>query len=125
MVRRRGWGAAPANGSIFRARTQGYTRSDERIREDVNDRLTDDPHIDAYDIEVSVSSGEVTLTGTVFERFGKCHAEDIADRVSGVRHVQNNLRVSERSSTGDKNVGAFADVANAKAEAENAGRTRS
>lgn len=73
---------------------KNYTRSDERIREDVNDRLSDDPHIDASDIEVSVSSCEVTLDGTVTERFAKRHAEDIAEMVSGVKHVQNNLRVS-------------------------------
>ena len=35
---------------------RGYTRSDERIREDVNDRLTDDGWLDASDIDVQVSS---------------------------------------------------------------------
>jgi len=74
---------------------KGYTRSDDRIREDVSDRLSQDPHIDASDIEVSVSGGEVTLSGTVQRRFDKRHAEDLAERVSGVKHVQNNLRVSE------------------------------
>lgn len=78
---------------------KNYTRSDERIAEDVNDRLADDAHIDASDIEVSVSSGEVTLNGTVTERFAKRHAEDITERVSGVKHVQNNLRVSEPQTT--------------------------
>jgi hypothetical protein len=76
---------------------RGYTRSDERIREDVNDRLTDDPYVDATDIEVKVSTCEVTLTGTVDSRNAKRRAEDIADGVSGVRHVQNNLRVRESS----------------------------
>jgi osmotically-inducible protein OsmY len=78
---------------------KNYTRSDERIAEDVNDRLADDAYIDASDIEVSVSSGEVTLNGTVTERFAKRHAEDIVERVSGVKHVQNNLRVSEQQTT--------------------------
>ena len=77
---------------------RGYTRSDDRIREDVNDRLTDDPHIDASDIDVSVSNGEVTLSGTVDERFAKRHAEDIAESVAGVTHVQNNIRVKARGS---------------------------
>jgi osmotically-inducible protein OsmY len=72
---------------------RSYRRSDDRIREDVNDRLTDDPHIDASEIDVVVESGEVTLTGTVSERFAKRHAEDLAESVSGVQHVQNNLRV--------------------------------
>jgi hypothetical protein len=47
---------------------KGYTRSDERIKEDVNDRLSDDPQVDASDISVTVSGCEVTLTGTVSER---------------------------------------------------------
>jgi osmotically-inducible protein OsmY len=76
---------------------KGHTRSDERIREDVNDRLTDDPHIDASEIDVQVSNREVTLTGTVNSRFEKRHAEDIAESVSGVTHVQNNLRVQQQN----------------------------
>lgn len=72
---------------------KNYTRSDDRIRDDVSDRLTDDPHIDASEIEVSVQNREVTLSGTVNSRFEKRHAEDLAESVSGVTHVQNNLRV--------------------------------
>lgn len=72
---------------------RGYARSDERIREDVNDRLTDDWMLDASDIEVEVSEREVTLSGQVSSRANKRRAEDIAEDVSGVTHVQNNLRV--------------------------------
>ncbi|WP_454016600.1 BON domain-containing protein [Azospirillum sp. Marseille-Q6669] len=76
---------------------RGYTRSDDRIREDVNDRLTDDPYIDASEIDVTVSNCEVTLSGTVGDRRTKRRAEDMAETISGVRHVQNNLRVRERT----------------------------
>jgi osmotically-inducible protein OsmY len=72
---------------------KGYTRSDERIREDVSDRLTDDPLVDASDIEIAVSGGEVTLTGMVDSRESRRRAEDCAERISGVTHVQNNIRV--------------------------------
>ncbi|KAA2237004.1 BON domain-containing protein [Salinarimonas soli] len=75
---------------------KGYQRSDERIREDVSERLTEDPHVDASDIEVSVQSREITLSGHVASRPEKRRAEDIAEAVSGVAHVQNNLRVRER-----------------------------
>ena len=75
---------------------RGYSRSDERIREDVNDRLTDDWQVDASEIEVIVTSGEVTLNGTVSRREEKRRAEDLAENVSGVRHVQNNLRVQNQ-----------------------------
>jgi len=72
---------------------KNYVRSDERIREDVSDRLSDDSWLDASDIEVTVANCEVTLAGLVRTRDDKRRAEDIVERVSGVRHVQNNLRV--------------------------------
>ena len=75
----------------------GYRRSDERIREDVNDRLSDDSWLDASNIDVKVHDGEVTLNGTVHDRRDKRHAEDLAERVSGVHHVQNNLRCKTTS----------------------------
>jgi osmotically-inducible protein OsmY len=74
---------------------RGFTRSDERIREDACERLTYDWSVDASDVEVKVSNGEVTLTGSVESRYSKRRAEDIVDDVAGVRHVQNNLRVKE------------------------------
>lgn len=76
---------------------KGYTRSDDRIREDVCDRLSDDPRVDASNIEVTVSNGEVTLAGTVDARDVKRRAEDCAEDVSGVKNVQNNLRVQMQS----------------------------
>lgn len=72
-----------------------YTRSDERIREDANDNLTHDRWIDASNITVSVMNGEITLDGTVHSRVAKRRAEDCVDGISGVRHVQNNLRVDD------------------------------
>jgi osmotically-inducible protein OsmY len=75
----------------------GYTRSDERIREDANDNLTDDWGVDARKIQVTVKDGEITLDGTVPTRQQKRRAEDCVEDISGVRHVQNNLRVEERS----------------------------
>lgn len=42
---------------------RSYRRTDELVREDVSDRLTDDWVFDASDVEVEVSNCEVTLTG--------------------------------------------------------------
>ena len=75
----------------------GYTRSDERIREDACDRLTDDWALDPSDLSVTVKSGEVAIDGHVADRQSKRRAEDCVDRVSGVKHVQNNLRIKPRS----------------------------
>lgn len=79
---------------------KGYKRSDDRIKEAVCDCLTDDPHLDATSLEVQVKDGEVTLTGTVDSREARRHAEDLIDRMSGVKHVQNNLRVQETDQAG-------------------------
>jgi osmotically-inducible protein OsmY len=73
---------------------KGYRRSDERIREDVSDRLEQHPHIDATEIEVQVRDGVVTLTGTVDERHVKRMTEDVCESVPGVKDVVNHLRVS-------------------------------
>jgi osmotically-inducible protein OsmY len=72
---------------------RGYRRGDERIREDVCDRLTDDPRIDASDVDVQVKDAEVTLAGSVRTREEKRFAEDVIERISGVRDVNNNLKV--------------------------------
>ena len=72
---------------------KGYRRSDDRIREDVSDRLTDDPYLDATEIEVQVKDAEVTLTGMVATREDKRRAERLAEDCSGVQDVQNNIKV--------------------------------
>jgi hypothetical protein len=85
----------------FRGRgPKGYRRSDERIREDVSDRLADAADVDASDIEVAVQDGEVTLSGTVDGRHARRRAEDLAESVSGVRYVQNNLRARRQDRGG-------------------------
>lgn len=72
---------------------RSYRRSNERIREDVCESLTDDPHIDASNMEVSVTDCEVTLSGTVTSREDKRYAEYIAETTSGVNDVHNRLRI--------------------------------
>jgi osmotically-inducible protein OsmY len=87
-----------SRGGLFRGSfagrgPQGYKRSDERITEDINEMLTQDPDIDASNISVDVQGGEVTLKGTVSDREDKRRAEDIAESASGVKDVQNQIRV--------------------------------
>ncbi len=85
-------------GGHYRGRgPRGYQRSDERIREDINDRLTDHIYLDAYEVDVSINEGEVVLSGKVNSRYDKRLVEDIAESVSGVRNVQNNLRIGQVS----------------------------
>lgn len=78
---------------------RGYRRSDDRIKEDVCQCLTDDPHIDASNIEVTVNDSEVLLSGSVTSRMQKRHAEDLIEGLPGVRDVINGLRVASESET--------------------------
>ena len=81
---------------------RNYSRSDERIREDINERLTEADDLDASDLSVEVSNGVATLTGSVDQRWMKHRAEDLADECIGVREVRNHVQVrnGSRGSTG-------------------------
>ncbi|HEX7809264.1 MAG TPA: BON domain-containing protein [Thermoanaerobaculia bacterium] len=72
---------------------KGFQRSDERLRELISERLADHDAIDASEIEVTVTNGEVTLVGTVDDRRTKRLAEDLAESVGGVHDVHNQLKV--------------------------------
>ena len=81
---------------------RGYVRSPARIYEDLCDRLTDNPFVDASDIEVGIAGSEVTLNGTVNDPIALRQAQAIAEEVAGVSHVHNRLRlrtVGERETT--------------------------
>ena len=91
-----GWGPSAYGSSATRSGYSGrgprdYQRSDERIREDANDALTRDPEIDASDVQVSVTNGEITLKGEVEDRRAKRRAEDCVEQLPGVRDVHNEL----------------------------------
>ena len=81
---------------------RGYTRSDERIQDDINDMLTDNGMIDASDIEVRVDKGDVTLTGHVNSKRNKRLAEDLTESVSGVKNIENRIRVRRSSGPGQE-----------------------
>lgn len=76
---------------------KGYERSDDRILDDVCQRLTQHGMLDASNIEVEVHNGEVTLDGQVEDRRAKRMAEDTAESVPGVWDVHNNLTIENRA----------------------------
>jgi hypothetical protein len=77
----------------FRRGPKGYQRSDERIREDISDRLMQSVYIDSSEVTVSVANGVVTLDGTVPERRMKHAIEDLAESAAGVENIDNRIRV--------------------------------
>ncbi len=83
----------PTNGPYTGAGPRNYQRSDERILDDVQERLTRHGQLDASDMIVRTENGDVTLEGTVATRRMKHLAEDIAASVPGVIDVHNDLKV--------------------------------
>jgi len=106
---------------------KNYVRTDERIREDVCDRLSIDDDVDASEVEVRVQDGEVMLEGSVPTRSMKHRAEDLAEDASGVKDVHNHLRVikSMLSEIKDKVTGKEAEQHYANTGTKNAPATHS
>lgn len=73
---------------------KGYRRSDERIHDDLCERLMRARHIDSSEVTVEVKDSKVLLEGTVPQRGMKHAIEDIADACLGVEDVENRIRVA-------------------------------
>lgn len=69
------------------------TRTNEEIKKDVVDQLYWDGRIDASNVKVEVSEGEVVLTGSVPNYTAYQAAHDDAWAMSGVRNVRNDLTI--------------------------------
>jgi osmotically-inducible protein OsmY len=77
---------------------KGYKRSDERLKEDISERLMNNAYIDAAEVTVDVQNGKVTLEGTVPERRMKHQIEDLVDNCPGVQDIENRVRVARGES---------------------------
>jgi hypothetical protein len=80
---------------------RNYQRNDERIREDVIERLTHSHYVDASDIQIEVAQGVVILTGMVDDRRQKRIAADLVEDIFGVKNVRNQLRVRQFTGFGE------------------------
>lgn len=116
------WQPPPTVGPYVGRGPRGYQRSDERIREELNERLTAHGHVDATDIECEVRNGEVTLTGYVNNRAEKHEAEDVANDIAGVHDVHNRLRI--RTHAGEEGVGRTSVLGLTESEAQNRSSAR-
>jgi len=72
---------------------RGYRRDDTGIHDDVCDALADNDALDASDFTVGVTEGVARLSGTLPHRMMKRLVEELAEGCSGVRDVENALRV--------------------------------
>lgn len=98
---------------------KSYKRSDERIQDDVCERIMD-RGIDASDVDVKVKDAVVTLTGEVEDRSDKHRIEQIAAEVFGVQDVENQIRV-KKSDTSRTERGTSGASGNASAGSHVAG----
>lgn len=89
----RDWSGSGYPGGYRGTGPKDYERTDERIRDDVCERLTEHDAIDASNIDVRVTAGVVQLSGDVPERYMKHLAEDAVADAVGVKDVENTLRV--------------------------------
>ncbi|MCC7369092.1 MAG: BON domain-containing protein [Chloroflexi bacterium] len=80
---------------------RNYQRSDERIREDICEALTQHGEIDASAMEVDVRQGVVTLRGVADSGRVRRLTEEIVEEITGVQDVENQLRVNQRTGYGD------------------------
>jgi BON domain len=78
---------------------QGYSRSDERVREDICDELTRRGDIDPSRVVVTVRNGEVTLEGSVDSLETRRVVDDVASACIGVTQVNDRLRLERHGAT--------------------------
>jgi hyperosmotically inducible protein len=78
-------------------RSMGDRLSDTAISTKVKAKITGDPELNPFNINVDTKDGVVTLRGTVKSEESKQEAEEIARETEGVERVQNMLEVEEGS----------------------------
>jgi hyperosmotically inducible protein len=72
---------------------QGKATTDDRIYDEVRRKLADDPEVKGAAIEVTITSGAITLKGRVRDEKAREKATRIAKRVKGVTTVDNQLKL--------------------------------
>jgi len=83
-------------------------RNDEELRRDVEEELAWEPGIDHRQIGVAIKDGVVVLVGETHSFSQRWMAERAVDRVSGVRGVVNQMRVSVTGRSADADIAGAA-----------------
>jgi osmotically-inducible protein OsmY len=92
--------SVPASTSYRGRGPKNYRRSDERLREIICELLTDDPFIDATDVIVEVSEGEVSVFGTVATRSQRRAIETLVLHLHGVTELHDQLALRSEELSG-------------------------
>lgn len=83
-------------GACATTQPAGQQVDDATITSKVKAKLTADPEVNPFNIDVDTDDGVVTLRGRVEDPEAKTQAERLARDTSGVRSVRNQIRVGER-----------------------------
>jgi len=75
--------------------------SDSDIHDAINERLNSDSGMSPFPIDISVSEGIVTLSGTVTRLTDKRRAEQLTSQIKGVRRVKNFIKVRVNNPASD------------------------
>jgi hypothetical protein len=81
---------------------KNYRRSDERIFDEVCDRLMIHGEIDPTNIDILVKNAEVTLSGVVPNKKMKRAIEEVVDHVAGVLEIKNELKINPSEYKSDR-----------------------
>jgi osmotically-inducible protein OsmY len=79
----------------------GVSKTDLQLRSDVRGALLDDPATEAYEVQVKVDDGVVTLSGTVDSWQEKQLCGTVAKGVTGVRDIKNMIAVEYKADRPD------------------------
>ncbi len=82
------------------------TRPDEDIRKDILMALLNDPATEPYKISATVNGAVTTLTGVVGSQAERQLAQRVAEGVSGIKGVRNNLTINYAQKRTDAEVSA-------------------
>ncbi len=91
---------------IDRINITPVSRPDEDIRKDILTALLNDPATDSYQVAATVKDSVVTLTGTVGSQAESRLAQRIAEGVTGVKDVSNNLAINYSQKRTDTEIAA-------------------
>jgi osmotically-inducible protein OsmY len=78
--------------------------TDTQVRRDVQDEISHDVRIDSTNVTIDVHDGVVRLIGIIPTYFQKVTAGEDAQRIKGVRSVENQLVVSEQTAYSDAEI---------------------
>lgn len=106
-----GWRSEAPRGPRWRGRTpKGYVRSDERIKDDVCERLCHSSDIDVSEVSVEARNGTIVLEGSVPDRRMKHRIEDICEECIGVNDVDNRIRIARDRADASREADAGTDT---------------